>query len=973
MCGIAGIFAYGPEAHRPDGAEVRRMTDAMANRGPDGQGHWISPGEGRVILGHRRLSILDLSETGAQPMSTADGRLTVTFNGEIYNYQGLRKDMETRGWHFRSTSDTEVLLALWDAHGPEMVHHLRGMFAFALWDARQQTLFLARDPFGIKPLYLADDGKTLRFASQVKALMAGGGISTGPNLAAWAGFHLLGYVPEPHTIHQAIRALPAGQSLLVKRDGSRIFATYFDLTGELAAAEEQAQVLSKSEAQDRLRSALADSVQAHLIADVPVGLFLSAGLDSSTITALAAERVPERLRALTLGFHEFKGSPEDETALAAQAARHLGVDHAISWITRADFEAHLERALTAMDQPSIDGINSYFVSLAAAQAGMKVALSGLGGDELLAGYPSFRQVPRMARLMGPPARRFPGLGRRLRQTMAPLMKGRVSPKWAGVLEYGGSIPGAYLLRRALYMPWELPTLMGSQDAAQGMKELDLPARLEATVHGLRTDRARLMALEMGWYMQGQLLKDTDWASMAHGLEVRVPFVDRDVFRALAPLQVGPTPLGKSDLAACPSRGLPNEIRNRPKTGFTTPVRPWAEALYPRQALGRGLRGWSQVVADPKPPNDIQGSRRILVLLTDAFGGHGGIAQYSRDLLEALCTHPEVGEVVAMPRIMPHRPGPMPANLVWETSGLGGKLRYLAAVLGIVAKSPRYDLVLCGHLNLLPLAGALAPWVRAPRACFIYGIDAWRPSPSALTNALARHFGPTVSISQVTLRRFRDWSGTPGHGSAILPNAIHLGEYATGPKPTYLLDRYGLRGCKVLLTFGRMDSYERYKGFDEVLEALPDLRHGIPGLRYVLAGDGSDQARLREKACRLGIQGLVTFTGRVPAHEKADLFRLADAYVMPSRGEGFGFVVLEALACGIPVVVSTVDGTREAARDGLLGRLVDPDDREALCQAIEAALAQGPGPVPEGLAHFAFPEFTRRTHRLLERLWSGDLT
>jgi asparagine synthase (glutamine-hydrolysing) len=904
----------------------------------------------------------------------ADGdRLAITFNGEIYNFRTLKEAMEGRGWQFRSNSDTEVLLALWDAFGADMVHHLRGMFSFALWDARQQSLFLARDPFGIKPLYYADDGQSIRFASQVKALMAGGNISAEPDLAGWAGFHVLGYVPEPHTIHRAIRALPAGQALLIKRRGSRSSTVYFDLRAELATAEDQRLTMPKAKALARLREVLADSVQAHMVADVPVGLFLSAGLDSSTVTGLAAESAPERLRAITLGFHEFKNLAEDETPLAATAARHLGVDHEICWITQCDFETHLVRALEAMDQPSVDGINTYFVSFAAAQANMKVALSGLGGDELLAGYPSFRHVPKLARLAGPIAHRFPGLGQSLRRLLAPIVPTRFSPKTAGLLEYGGSISGAYLLRRAVCMPWELPTIMGDEDAKQGLEELNILGRLESSIGGLRTDRAKLMSLEIGWYMQGQLLKDTDWAAMAHSLEVRVPFVDRDVFRALAPLQVGSDPLVKPDLATLPIRGLPDALRTRPKTGFATPVRAWAEALYPLRAQGRHLRGWAQVVADPHPPTkERRGSRRILILLTDGFGGHGGISQYSRDLIQALCSHPEVGEVVALPRVMPHRPGPMPPNLVWDTSALGGKTHYLSAVLRAACDSRGYDLVLCGHINLLPPAIAISPLVRAPRACFIYGIDAWQPPSSLPTHALARDFGPMVSISNVTLSRFLDWSAASAPRSALHPNAIHLDDYAAGPKPSYLLDRYGLRGRPVLLTFGRMDRLERYKGFDEMLEALSELRKRIPGIAYILAGDGTDRDRLISKADQMGLSDSVIFTGRVASHEKADHFRLADVYAMPSRGEGFGFVVLEALACGIPIVASSVDGTREAAQDGHLGRLVHPDDQEALCQAIEETLAEGRGPVPEGLSYFSFPEFTRRTHRLAERLWSGDL-
>ncbi|HXC18119.1 MAG TPA: asparagine synthase (glutamine-hydrolyzing) [Holophagaceae bacterium] len=963
MCGIAGIFAYHLDAPQADGEEVQRMLDAMASRGPDGEGKWADQDGGRIAFGHRRLSILDLSDAGAQPMLSPDGRLALTFNGEIYNFRELKRDLETRGHRFRSNSDSEVLLALWDAHGTDMVHHLRGMYAFALWDAGQQCLFLARDPFGIKPLYMADDGRTLRFASQVKALMAGGGISTGPDLAAWAGFYLVGYVPEPHTIHQAIRALPAGEAILIHRDKPSRRITHFDLTRELQAAEDQALRLPLAEAQARLQDALRGSVRAHLVSDVPVGLFLSAGLDSSTLAALSAEESPEMMRAITLGFREFQGTPDDEVPLAAVAAQHAGIDHAIRWITKDDFTAHFDKALAAMDQPSIDGINTYFVSLAAHQAGMKVAISGLGGDELLAGYPSFRQVPRMARALAPLARLH--AGKAARQALSLLLPRRVSPKWAGLLEYGTHVPGAYLLRRSLFMPWKLPEVLGTEDAARALEELNLLDRLAATIEGLKSDRARLMALEMRWYMSGQLLKDSDWASMAHGLEIRVPMVDLDLFRALAPIQAGPSPLGKKDLITCPEQRLPDSITHRSKTGFTTPIRAWAGT---RAQSARGLRGWAQTVADPHPSILTSGpGKRILVLLTDAYGGHGGIAQYLRDLLEALCAHPDVREVVALPRIMPHRPGPLPGKLTWVTTGLGGKTRYSAEVVRTIMQGG-FDLVLCGHLNLLPLAELAATWLRAPSACFIYGIDAWTPTPSRVVNMLARTRIPVVSISDVTLSRFQAWSGQRNRKD-ILPNAIRLEDYGAGPKPDGLLDRYGLNGKKVILTFGRMDRKERYKGFDEVLEALPALRKQIPEVVCLLAGDGDDQVRLLRKTQELGIADAVVFTGRVAGHEKADHFRLADVYAMPSRGEGFGFVVLEALACGIPVVASTTDGTREAARDGLLGRLVDPDDPSALHAAIAAALSEGAGPVPEGLKHFAFSAFTERAHRVIERLWT----
>jgi len=628
MCGIAGIFAYAPDAPRPEGTEVRRITDAMASRGPDGSGLWESPENGCVILGHRRLSILDLSATGAQPMQSSDGRLSITFNGEIYNYRALRQDMETRGWRFRSTSDTEVLLALWDAHGPAMVHHLRGMFAFALWDARERSLFLARDPFGIKPLYYADDGKTLRFASQVKALMAGGGIDDTLDSAGLAGFYGLGFVPEPFTTHRAIRALPAGHWTLVDGQGLRSTTPFFALADTLKEAEETA--LRDPVATLRLRASvpelLLDSVRHHLVSDVPVGIFLSSGLDSSALVSLAKEAGATTLQAVTLGFREFQGRPEDETPLAARVAAHFGATHQVRWLDRQTFAENLDLALRAMDQPSVDGLNTYFVAKAASEAGMKVALSGLGGDELFGGYSSYRQVPRMARLLTP-LRACPTLGPIFRTFTRPFTGRRISPKWASLLEYGPHLAGAYFLRRALFLPWEFEALGAPVDLARGWEELDLISRLERSIQGLTTERGRLIALEAGWYMRNQLLRDSDWASMAHGLELRTPLVDATLLRQLAPALVSPTPPDRRQVVAALPTPPPPEVLTRPKTGFSMPIRMWVEEIRGRRGPDRGIRGWGRFLGSTLPGTptlarlraDLPGARRVLIFRVGSLG------------------------------------------------------------------------------------------------------------------------------------------------------------------------------------------------------------------------------------------------------------------------------------------------------------------------------------------------------------------
>jgi len=285
MCGIAGIVAYRHPAPAVERSELLAIRDAMALRGPDGSGLWIGT-EGNAALAHRRLAIIDLSETGAQPMATSDGRFHITFNGEIYNYRELRSQLLAKGYRFRSTSDTEVLLHLYADRGPAMTEALRGMYAFGIWDEKEKSLFLARDPFGIKPLYYADDGKTLRFASQVKALMAGGKIDRTPEAAGHVGFFVLGSVPEPFTLYRSIRALPAGSTLSLRRGGSLAIARYFDIAEEMARANESPKKPAIRDKAGLLKEAMEDSVRHHMVADVPVGLFLSSGMDSSMEASL---------------------------------------------------------------------------------------------------------------------------------------------------------------------------------------------------------------------------------------------------------------------------------------------------------------------------------------------------------------------------------------------------------------------------------------------------------------------------------------------------------------------------------------------------------------------------------------------------------------------------------------------------------------------------------------------------------------
>jgi asparagine synthase (glutamine-hydrolysing) len=587
MCGINGVYAYHGAANAPSADELIRTRDHMAARGPDGVGEWWSA-DRRLAFGHRRLAIIDPDPRANQPMedvSPAHPLRVITYNGEIYNFAELKAELEAQGHVFRTTSDTEVLLRLYAVEGADMIRRLRGMFALAIWDEARRGLFLARDPYGIKPLYTSDDGWTFRFASQVKALLAGGRVSRDAEPAGVVGFHLWGSVPEPYTLYRDIRALPAGCTQWVDEAGPREPKAYASLAAVLA--EGASNPAPPRDLPTRLRAAALDSVRAHCVADVEVGLFLSAGIDSGALLGLMRDAGQTHVRAITLAFDEFRGQADDEAPLASKVAALYGAEHIVRHVGEAEFRADLPAILEAMDQPSIDGVNTWFVAKAAKEAGLKVALSGLGGDELLAGYPSFRDIPRWTRLMGAPSH-VPGLGIGLRALGHGLGLSRRSPKALGMLEYGGDYAGAYLLRRGLFLPFELSAILGPEMAREGLRRLRPRLRLRRRMTPMPISPiSRVCALESTSYLRHQLLRDADWAGMAHSVEIRTPLVDfrllKDFAAAIPSLSAAD---GKRALAATPTTPLPTAHVERAKTGFSVPAEHWLLDEVRRNDPGR---------------------------------------------------------------------------------------------------------------------------------------------------------------------------------------------------------------------------------------------------------------------------------------------------------------------------------------------------------------------------------------------------
>ena len=565
MCGIAGVVGY-REGARTDTREISALRDAQAHRGPDGAGSWISP-DGRVGLGHRRLSIIDLSNRGHQPMSAEGGRYQLVFNGEIYNFALLRAELETQGFAFHSDSDTEVILNGYRAWGRGVLDRLSGMFAFALHDAETRETLLARDPLGIKPLYTLDDGRRLLFASEVQALhrVAGGGEVDPEALAYYLQW---GSIAPPRTFYSRIRALPSGSWQQIRDRSVGEPTSYFQISDCLGQSED----MDEREAKTAARDALIQSARSHLVSDVPVGVFLSGGVDSSALLGLMSEAGEASLRSFTLAFDD----PDlDESELARVSARTYGSDHTEIAIRTDEIGDRMPEAIHSLDQPTVDGVNSFFVAEAAAKAGLKVAVSGVGGDELFGGYGSFSRVPSIRRtydrLAGIPL--FPRL---LARAVDASPRTRWRTRTSLALDFGGTYSGAYATCRMINTPREARSILAPQlaDAVSACSPVEELARRVGADD--LPEENRISALELQQYLEVQLLRDIDVVSMRHSLEVRTPLVDRDLLRALGRIPArfrlaGPA---KRLLREAPRSAVPDAIWDRPKRGFTLPFDSW---------------------------------------------------------------------------------------------------------------------------------------------------------------------------------------------------------------------------------------------------------------------------------------------------------------------------------------------------------------------------------------------------------------
>jgi asparagine synthase (glutamine-hydrolysing) len=596
MCGIAGLIGQGSEANR---AALAGMSAAMVHRGPDGHGVWESPPDERgwsVMLAHRRLAILDLSPAGSQPMVDPVTGHVIAFNGEIYNYLELRERLAAEGQTFASTGDTAVLLRALGLHGHDALRWLRGMFALASWDPASRRLLLARDPLGMKPLYVARSrdpasGWSLAFASEVRALLASGLLGA-PRLDARAAASVAwsGFVVGPGTAVEGVELLWPGRLLEVDGRGREVRAQDFwsleRAPGDGTVGEED------------VARALEECVRLHLASDVPLAVFLSGGIDSSAVANLAQRAAQTPIHTFTLAFEE---EELNEGPAARRIAAAIGTQHEECLLTEAHFVEHLDAAVDSLDQPTFDGLNSYYLSHAIRQAGFTVALAGTGGDELFGGYPSHRNVEVLHRF----ARALRWLPRDALAAVASLgtsgKGGAAIPpqtRWAKLPEMirrGGDLVAAYQLAYALFLPRLQRELVGP-DVADALRDGVPLAQRERHERELRT-RSTLSAisvLEQRLFLGERLLRDNDVASMAASLEQRVPLVDQVLAATVdrLPDATRYLPHGKkSILRRIGLRGLDPALFDRPKSGFVLPFDRW---------IRRGLRSaMDDTLRDPE--------------------------------------------------------------------------------------------------------------------------------------------------------------------------------------------------------------------------------------------------------------------------------------------------------------------------------------------------------------------------------------
>jgi asparagine synthase (glutamine-hydrolysing) len=977
MCRISGIINPSiPTASLK--MMVKEMCCILKHGGPDDEGIFEEE-EQHLVLGHRRLSLIDLSDCGHQPMSFAEGRFVITFNGEIYNYKELKEDLKKEGVQFRTESDTEVILAAFANWGTASFDKLNGMFAFALWDKQNNKLYLVRDASGIKPLYYAITKEGLAFASETR------GFKPIPYLQeenkVWPVYLMAyGHLPEPVTVLKNVVPLQKGSYLSYDVKSGKtetvIFKNYFP----------NEKIINREEAVFLLKGSLQKSVQRHLIADAPIGVFLSGGLDSSIVSLLANS---QQLNTLSLFFEEEQFSEKKYQDVLLEQMQCKRNQHLLK---ESEFHEHLPAIIAAMDQPSCDGINTWFISKYAKENRLKAVLSGIGSDELYGGYPAFRRISKTNVLENLPEKllrsgKYAGLKRMRR---------------LGYLALGGAT-GKYLFLRGQFMPYEIAEKLN-------MREEEVWSILETqpAPENISNLSAYNQAswIEMNLFMQNQLLRDVDVMSMAHGIEIRLPFLDKefvDLSMQISSSVKSAGKLPKQLLIDSFKNILPEAIWNRPKMGFGFPFKEWLandefmkslirpdEEGY--QSLTSGNRHWSQFLSLALIKNrgvstsrsrlqktftgnkTETSSHKILFLTLRTFSKTGGIEKVSKVAGKALYELCEESGGKLKVCSMYDSKSDSDEKYFPKKAFQGFGIHKLKFSFSCLYEGIRNETVILTHINLLPIGFVIKLFSSKTRLVLItHGIEAW-PSFHGIKKRMLHKCDEIVSVSKFTKEVISERNGFPNQNIRVLNNCLDpfLELPVVKEKDGHLLKKYGLKKeDRILMTLTRLASGERYKGYDVVIESLQTLRKDYPDLKYLIVGkyDVSEKKRLDLLIENEGLKDQVIFAGFVPDAELADHFNLADIYIMPSEKEGFGIVFIEAMYYNKPVIAGNKDGSTDALLDGKLGLLVDPQSREEVRAAITKMILDKEKYLPDQkllMEHFSYPVYKEKWKEILER-------
>ena len=588
MCGITGIYNY---LNKPINLKstIEKIVELQHARGPDDRGIWQSKCN-KVCFGHNRLTIIDLSKNGKQPFISKDESFVITFNGEIYNFKEIKKELTEKRIYFKSNSDTEVIIESYKYWGLDFIKKLRGMFAFALWDSVKKKLILARDPFGIKPLYYSKKNDIYYFASQVKSLLSVEDINFDKSEAGIVSYYLWGHIQEPFTLYRDIQSIERGTCIVIDNDGKEKTFKYADIKNTILNSN-PLDLKNEKDAIIYLKNIVNESVKYHQVSDIPVTFLLSSGIDSNVIVASINNNEKKNCSALTLKF-DYK-EIVDVTSLAKKTALINNISHHIGKISDNEINDLINAFYSRMDLPTNDGLNNFLVSYIARKKGSKVMISGAGGDELFFGYPSFKRIPRLNNIL----KFLPNsklINNFFKFSIYPfLKKNTLNTKYSGIYEYGQNLESAFLLQRSLFLPHEIEEILTPEIFKYGFEEINISENMKEDIKDIQEKKLTIMYLEIKYYLCSKLLRDSDWTSMAHSVEMRTPLVDWFFFKQLIPLLKSKININKKTLLGCAEDKVPKELYNRKKTGFEIPHRIYLNKLTKNKAkYSHPIKDWS---------------------------------------------------------------------------------------------------------------------------------------------------------------------------------------------------------------------------------------------------------------------------------------------------------------------------------------------------------------------------------------------